>query len=266
MQTKMPSFSMIHSLHDGFNIVMYSGTHDQRNSLLKIHRKNGLRLTLRKHMLIIFHQGLIHAGGKSRKGKDKLTMEDMRLFAYLWTMNSDGYNTRNDNNSVRSDSTRLHSMVDNFCTGVNNDGNPCHECNIEEHSSLDLSNVDTNKFKNGEIIKGDLNSLGWVVIKSDLIDMSTENHIKQIAYDDKHWYKVGKQPSRQMKFNSFDNPGVKWCINPLKAFLLNLKKLIDPCMPNNNYVSERINLLRNAGHIEYDQRPHSDYPKFNNQK
>ena len=69
-----------------------------------------------------------------------------------------------------------------------------------------------------------------------------------------------------MKFNSFDNPGVKWCTNPLKRFLLNLKKLIDPLMPNNNYVSERINLLRNAGHIEYDQRPHSDYPKFNNQK
>ena len=130
-------------------------------------------------MIIIFHQGLIHAGGKSRIGTDNVTMEDMILFAYLQTISYDCYNTRNDNNSVRSDSTRLHSMVDNFCTGVDRYANPCNECNIEDHMSLDLSNVDMNNYKNGEIIKGGLNSIGQVVIKSDLIDISTEDQINK---------------------------------------------------------------------------------------
>jgi hypothetical protein len=47
-----------------------------------------------------------------------------------------------------------------------------------------------NNYNNGEIIKGDLNSLERVVIKS--IDISTENHMNKIVYDDKHWYKGGK--------------------------------------------------------------------------
>ena len=42
--------------------------------------------------------------------------------------------------------------------------------------------------------------------------------------------------------------------------------MTDPFMPNNSYVSKRLSLLRDAGHIKYDQRPHSDYPKFTYQK
>ena len=69
-----------------------------------------------------------------------------------------------------------------------------------------------------------------------------------------------------MKFNSFDNPGVKLCTYPLNRCLSRLKKITDPFMPNNSYVSKRLSLLRDAGHIKYDQRPHSDYPKFTYQK
>ena len=44
-ESKFPSYSMIHSLSNGFNIVMYSCTHRSVNSNVIIHQSNGLRLT-----------------------------------------------------------------------------------------------------------------------------------------------------------------------------------------------------------------------------
>ena len=73
---------MIHSLPNGFNIVMYSSIHRNVNYNIIVHQINGLRLTLKKDMPIIFHQGLIHAG-KSRMRKHNINMEDMILFSYL---------------------------------------------------------------------------------------------------------------------------------------------------------------------------------------
>ena len=87
---------MIHSLSNRINTVMYSCTHRNVNSNSIIRQSNGLRLTLKKDMLIIFHQGLIHAGGKLRMGKFNISLEDMQLFAYPWTSKIKGYNTRND--------------------------------------------------------------------------------------------------------------------------------------------------------------------------
>ena len=55
-------------------------------------------------------------------------IEDMILFAYLWVTHINGYNTRNEY-SVKSDSARFHTMVDNMCMGVDKYGNPCIKCN-----------------------------------------------------------------------------------------------------------------------------------------
>ena len=46
---------------------------------------NALWLILQKGMCLIFHQNLIHSGGRFRIGlKDKI-LTDLRLFCYLWT-------------------------------------------------------------------------------------------------------------------------------------------------------------------------------------
>ena len=143
---------MIHSLLNGFNIIMYSGTYRKSNSKIIIHQTNGWRLTFKKDIIITFYQGVIHTGGKSRIGTNNVTTKDMILFIYLWNNNVDGYNTRNEYNSVRSNSTWLHSMVDNICTGVNTYDNRYNKCYSDDYTSLDLSNMDMNKYNNGDIV------------------------------------------------------------------------------------------------------------------
>ena len=142
-------------------------------------------------MPIIFHQGLIHAG-KSRMRKHNINMEDMILFSYLQTTTINGYNTRHEYNSVGSDCTRLHNMVDNMCMRVDKYGDPCIKYNSEHDTALDFSNVDIFEYNNSDVIKGDINSVGWVIIKSGLINRSTEYGINKIVYNDNHWYNIGK--------------------------------------------------------------------------
>ena len=84
-----------------------------------------------------------------------------------------------------------------MCMGVdkyvNKYDNLCIKCNSEDQTVLDFSNVDMTQYNNGDIIEGYLNSLSWVIIKSSLIDSSTEDTINKIAYNDNHWYKIGEQ-------------------------------------------------------------------------
>ena len=81
-----PSYSMMLSLEDGFQIVMWSCTHNHKMSKdFKVHRNCKLRFILPKNMGIMWHEGLFHGGSKSRYNHDgTATKEDMRLFTYLW--------------------------------------------------------------------------------------------------------------------------------------------------------------------------------------
>ena len=108
-----------------------------------------------------------------------------------------------------SDSTRHHSMVDNLCIGVDKYDNSCIKYNSEYDTTHNLSNVDMAQYNNDDVIKGDINILGWVIIKSELIDSSSEDAINKPAYSDNHWSKISNQPNRQMRFNSLDNQGIK---------------------------------------------------------
>jgi hypothetical protein len=67
MPTK-PSYSIMHSLREGFSIVMYSGTHrvNLANQSLHMHKGNGVRLHLPPWMCLIWHESLYHSGAKSR--------------------------------------------------------------------------------------------------------------------------------------------------------------------------------------------------------
>lgn len=77
---KIPSYSIMHSLKEGFSILMYSGSHRVKLSpSLCLHHCNAVRIILPECMMIIWHESLYHAGCKSRDG-----LEDMRFFAYVW--------------------------------------------------------------------------------------------------------------------------------------------------------------------------------------
>ena len=75
-----PSYSLMHSLQEGFSILMYSNTH--RTKLRRdmcMHKCNTVRIILPEWMAIIWHESLFHAGVKFRDG-----LHDMRLFSYIW--------------------------------------------------------------------------------------------------------------------------------------------------------------------------------------
>ena len=88
MKTDMlttPSFSMMLSLEDGFQIVMWCCTHNHKlGHDFKVHRNYKIRFILPKNMGILWHEGLYHGGSKSRNNPDGTLLEDMRLFTYLW--------------------------------------------------------------------------------------------------------------------------------------------------------------------------------------
>ena len=62
-----PSFSMMYSLPDGFCITMYCGTHKiMLNRKTLIHKDCGICIQLGENMVIIWHEGTLHSGSKSR--------------------------------------------------------------------------------------------------------------------------------------------------------------------------------------------------------
>jgi hypothetical protein len=67
MPTK-PSYSIMHSLREGFSIVMHSGTHkvNLADLALHMHKANRVRLHLLPWMGLIWHESLYHSGAKSR--------------------------------------------------------------------------------------------------------------------------------------------------------------------------------------------------------
>ena len=106
-------------------------------------------------MILIFNQWLIHSGGKSRVDINQLTKDDLRLFSYLWTSDNYQYDTRNKTTSARSDSTKLHHMAANMCSGFNYNKNLCTKCTQDIEHTLDLSDIDTSLHLNGQVITGD---------------------------------------------------------------------------------------------------------------
>jgi phosphotransferase system IIA component len=83
MPTK-PSYSIMHSLREGFSIVIHSGTHrvNLDDQSLRMHKANGVRLHLPPWMCLIWHESLYHSGAKSRD--TPRYQFDMRFFSYIW--------------------------------------------------------------------------------------------------------------------------------------------------------------------------------------
>ena len=80
-----PSFLVMHALKDGFNIVMFSNTHNNQEQPYTIHKSMGIRLVLRYGMSLIWNGFLLHCGGRSRQTKYGCHLNDLRWFNYYWT-------------------------------------------------------------------------------------------------------------------------------------------------------------------------------------
>ena len=93
-----PSYSMMHALKDGFQIIMYSRIHKMNHGTLSLHNNSRARIILGPSMVIIWHESLIHSGVKSRQIMDEKgtpnVSEDMQLFTYLWLFSAKTHRNR----------------------------------------------------------------------------------------------------------------------------------------------------------------------------
>ena len=81
-KTIPPSFSVMHSLSDGFSIVLFSNTHNIQQEPYLVHQSMGIRLVLKLGMSLIWNGFLLHCGGKSKVNEDGLHLCDTRWFNY----------------------------------------------------------------------------------------------------------------------------------------------------------------------------------------
>ena len=85
--TDKSSYSIMHSLHDIFSIVIYSCTHNIWLSPLIIHYNNDV-LILPKGKSVMWDETLFNSGAKSRDiitdSNQLVPEEDMQVFSYSW--------------------------------------------------------------------------------------------------------------------------------------------------------------------------------------
>ena len=123
-----PSFSLMHSLEDGFSILMYSGSHRVRlNPTTCLHNYNAVRIILPEWMAIIWHESLFHAGAKSRD------TADMRFFSYVWPhlLSSTGQRTHGTMDGVArelGDQVYRESINSKICLDMYKENPNCIYC------------------------------------------------------------------------------------------------------------------------------------------
>ena len=156
---KTPSFSIMHSLKDGFSIVMYSGSHRVNlSSRLCLHRDNAVRIILPEWMMIIWHESLFHASTRSRFNRHGSDKEDLRFFSYVWPENDrknslrtkgtmDGVSRENGEEVYRND------ITEKICRDMYRTHPSCIDCKKSE-TTIDLTDIPPNSYSPGDYIIG----------------------------------------------------------------------------------------------------------------
>ena len=276
-----PSFSMMHALKDGFQILMYSGSHRVKLSPERcLHNLNAVRIVLPEHMAIIWHESLFHAGAKSRQG-----LEDLRFFSYVWPENyskkvrrtkgtSDGVAREIGEQVYRSDITNL------ICKDLYKDKKECLQCRSWEQI-IDLREIPKTSYQPGQRIIGCLETLGWIVVRGVPVTEETYRKINIIAEAGTggrpartpKWYSIeDRNNNRVMKYRHDSKPHANWNKDDsCKQFLNHLQtKVLDKVFKkpefvydipeDSQYILGKYNLLKNNGNVSMDQQAHTDYP------
>ena len=150
-----------------------------------------------------------------------------------------------------------------LCNNFTERTTKCGHCGPDSEFVLDLSEVTDDQYRSGEIIAGGLDTYGWVVVRGVIIDNDAKQEINAIA-ERREWHCIESgQSKRKMKYNLNSKPPLRrWGSKKMTAFKNDIKKLnLDKVLENEKYMIGKFNLLKNDGHIPYDQDPHYDYPR-----
>ena len=204
-QIMQPSYSMMHSLTDGYSIVLYTGTHNggTTNDLL-LCRNAAVRLILSHDMIVMWRENLLHSGAKLRNktpsnnnrqgiGLSPITFyeqptitlrsnvkvkqevkEDFRFFAYVKATPKKGI-TRLKDRAPTADCSSIYRLVGNVCQDFDK-ASQCQNCS-EGAKVIELSNI--KGYQTGETIIGNLVFCGWVVLRGVEVSDETNNKLEQ---------------------------------------------------------------------------------------
>lgn len=146
----IPSYSFIHSLKEGFELVMYSCTHNTwLDGELSIHKNQVARLILAPDMSLRYHEATLHGVSKSRQFSDENDIiqiqEDMCFFNYSWpeTQNNSQTRiagttngiTREYGHNVYCDYARIY-----VCPNLHADPSSFLEC-LQPQNAIDLRTI-----------------------------------------------------------------------------------------------------------------------------
>ena len=279
-----PSFSIMHSLREGFSIHMYSGSHRVNiHEWLQMHHPNAIEIILPPWMMIIWHEALFHAGAKSR-GTQEGTQEDLRFFSYVWpkVKYPDGSRmTQRTDGVLRESGDRVYreDINQKICKDMYSSRPTCQYCRMPSQV-LDLRDIPPNSYCPGDRITGDLDEYGWMVVRGvrmnenmyEAMDMVKSFGRKSKAVKVPQWYSIeDRNNNRVMKYNHISPIHDVWYSDPdLNMFIAQLqneviKKALSPdkrfptYREKADYVIGKFNLLMNRGPISCAQQAHTDY-------
>ena len=242
---------MMSAMMDGFNIVFYSKTHKYMPSIL--HQSQGVRVILSKGMDVIFNGHLVHGGGKSRINRKGDLLRDDRLFYYVWSKG---------NTSQKEDGGKVYHKHIPMCSSYQKRECKCEECYLGVQSVLDLSKVCIKDLSEGDTIVGNLEYLGWLVVKGVEISMNLHVTLQQIMKKGK-WNRIGKDHGAVQKFNSdgLSKSYRNWILNEeVKEYCDDVQsRVINKCLACDEYEIGYRNILSNHFVNTTDQIPHTDY-------
>ena len=254
-----PSYSLMYALQDGFSLVLFSLTHLFPPGKYFVHNSMGVRLILAAGMLLFWNGNLLHCGGKSRKNGKGWHLYDMRLFSYLWQNSQFGL--RSD--GAQEHSTNVHHVDKQICPHFDRPNLRCSECSHTTQREIDLSLIDLANFNVGDTILGNINEIGWCVVKGEPLVPAVDEDFEVISEFNKlEWFPID-HTERVMKYNStFDkNEFMLAAGSHTQNFFASLKSsVLDKYLPTKDYIFGKTNLLMNRDVVENDQWPHTDFP------
>jgi len=161
----------------------------------------GLRIILKRGMVLMWHYSLVHCGAKSLATIDGNHLTSLRLFQYIWKESRHGCRS----NTKVEDSTDLHREQTRICSSFHDNIVTCEKCNNSVEDIIDLRNYTSPK-NCGDVIIGDLDLLGWIVVQGNELTTYVMSDIVAIGNkggDSKNkWHRIGKNQQRYQKFNS----------------------------------------------------------------
>ena len=193
----MEPYSLMFALEHGFSFVLFSKSHLYHPYDLTIHNGMGLRIILKMGMCLIWNGSLVHAGAKSRNN-DGQHMFDLRLFQYLWFNGIHALRSQ----TRREDSFELHRENTSMCPSFNRPNTTCEKCGSTTERCIDLSEVNMKEYEIGEIILGNIDILGWIVVKGNPLRKTVIRDIYDISISNNNkWFKIDHS-WRSQKYNS----------------------------------------------------------------